>query len=144
MAIAPMLFTLLCNRQRDLAHVKPAFLAALSSSSSFCSSSLLLLHRLFLRAVSPFPQCLANTTTKMVDAMEEYEKEAGCVPILHPEVKPVINRTSATHANNRKMRERRWRVYNGAVLQLVYGNSDAPCKTTGGGEGGVGKLAMLK
>lgn len=147
MAIAPLLFLLLCNTQRDLAHAKSAFSAALSSFSSFYSSSPPPPPPpLFVSpsAASPFPQCLANTTTKMVDAMEEYEKEAGCVPILHPEVKPVITRSSATHANNRKMRERRWRVYNGAVLQLVYGNSDAPCKTTGGGEGGVGKLAMLK
>ncbi|XP_039457020.1 palmitoyltransferase ZDHHC17 [Oreochromis aureus] len=31
----------------------------------------------------------ASITTKMADAMEEYEKEAGCVPILHPEeIKP--------------------------------------------------------
>ncbi|KAI3366488.1 hypothetical protein L3Q82_000622 [Scortum barcoo] len=38
---------------------------------------------------SLFPQCSASTTTKMADAMEEYEKEAGCVPILHPEeIKP--------------------------------------------------------
>jgi len=36
--------------------------------------------------VIPFPQCTAVPTTKMADAMEEYEQEAGCVPILHPEV----------------------------------------------------------
>ncbi|MED6271651.1 hypothetical protein CHARACLAT_022399 [Characodon lateralis] len=39
-----------------------------------------------LRLASCFPQCSATVTTKMADAMEEYEKEAGCVPILHPEV----------------------------------------------------------
>lgn len=115
MAVAPLLFSWLCNTQRDLAHAKSAFSAALSSSSSFYSSSP---PPLFVSpsAASPFPQCLANTTTKMVDAMEEYEKEAGCVPILHPEVKPFISRSSATHANNRKMRERGWRVCHGAVF----------------------------
>lgn len=54
----------------------------------FDSSSLLLL-LLCLFPPTPascFPQCSANITTKMADAMEEYEKEAGCVPILHSEV----------------------------------------------------------
>ncbi|TKS91065.1 Palmitoyltransferase ZDHHC17 [Collichthys lucidus] len=44
---------------------------------------------LFAQEASRFPQCSASITTKMADAMEEYEKEAGCVPILHPEeIKP--------------------------------------------------------
>lgn len=54
-------------------------------------------------AASRFPQCSANITTKMVDAMEEYEKEAGCVPILHPEVKPFVLLFVRTPANIPKM-----------------------------------------
>lgn len=53
-----------------------------SSSSSSCCCSVCFP----LTPASWFPQCSANITTKMADAMEEYEKEAGCVPILHSEV----------------------------------------------------------
>lgn len=72
----------------------------------------------------------------MVDAMEEYEKEAGCVPILHPEVKPYVLLFVRTPANIPKMCWTSLHVCNSAILQLVYGNSDAPCKTTGGGVSG--------
>lgn len=65
--------------------------------------------------------------------MEEYEKEAGCVPILHPEVKPFILPSVRTHANIHKIRRTSLHICNSSILQLVYGNSDAPCETTGGG-----------
>lgn len=77
----------------------------------------------------------------MVDAMEEYEKEAGCVPILHPEVKPLILLSVRTHANIRKMCRVRLHVCNSSFLQLVYGKSDTPCKTIGGGGGGGSQVA---
>lgn len=48
---------------------------------------------------SCFPQCSASITTKMADAMEEYEKEAGCVPILHPEVWSLGFTPSDEHMN---------------------------------------------
>lgn len=50
-------------------------------------------------AASSFPQCTSTLTTKMADVMEEYEKEAGCVPILHPEVGAADSSSSHTHLN---------------------------------------------
>lgn len=82
---------------------------------------------------SRFPQCSANITTKMADAMEEYEKEAGCVPILHPEVWSSDFTPSHTHMNIHKTYYSRLRLGGCVILLCFYGNSDAPCKTTGGG-----------
>lgn len=76
----------------------------------------------------------------MVDAMEEYEKEAGCVPILHPEVKPIILLSVRRHMNIHKICRTSLYVCKSASLQLVYGNSDVPCKTT---DGGVAKDAKV-
>ncbi|KAL4659567.1 palmitoyltransferase ZDHHC17-like [Arapaima gigas] len=43
----------------------------------------------FARASLCYPQCPTSPSGKMADAVDEYEKEAGCVPILHPEeIKP--------------------------------------------------------
>lgn len=69
----------------------------------------------------------------MADAMEEYEKEAGCVPILHPEVCSFDFKPSYTHMNIHKTDYTRLRVGACVILLCFYGNSDAPCKTTGGG-----------
>lgn len=92
-------------------------------------------------SASRFPQCLANITTKMVDAMEEYEKEAGCVPILHPEVKPFILLYVRKHANIHKICRTSLHVCNSANWLMVYVNSDAPCKTTGVCAGGGSQVA---
>lgn len=53
----------------------------------------------FYYAASRFPQCSAKFTTKMAEAMEEYEKEAGCVPILHPEVRLLYSMSTHKHVN---------------------------------------------
>ena len=116
-----------------LAHPSSMFFNRIpsSSSSSFSSSG-------STNAASRFPQCLANITTKMVDAMEEYEKEAGCVPILHPEVKPFNLLSVRTHANIYNICRASLHVCDITILQLVNGNSNAACKTTvWGGGGGV-------
>lgn len=82
---------------------------------------------------SRFPQCSANITTKMAVAMEKYEKEAGCVPILHPEVWSSDFTPSHTHINIPKTYYSRLRLGGCVILLCFYGNSDVPCKTTGGG-----------
>lgn len=69
----------------------------------------------------------------MADAMEEYEKEAGCVPILHPEVWSLHFMPSHGHMNIHKTRRAGLCVGGCVNLPCFFGNSDAPCKTTGGG-----------
>lgn len=80
-----------------------------------------------------FPQCSASSTTKMADAMEEYEKEAGCVPILHPEVWHLDSapRTDTSSRTNYVTPVRAWVAV--CFLSCFVRNSDAPCTTIGGG-----------
>lgn len=82
---------------------------------------------------SRFPQCTANITTKMADAMEEYEKEAGCVPILHAEVWSLDFASSFTRFNVGKTRQAAACSGGCVILSCFRGNRGAPCKTTGGG-----------
>lgn len=86
-----------------------------------------------LHAASRFPQCSANLTTKMADAMEEYEKEAGCVPILHPEVWSLDFMSSHRHTNIYKTHHTRLCAGGCGGLPCFFRNSDAPCRNNGGG-----------
>ncbi|TNN30096.1 hypothetical protein EYF80_059755 [Liparis tanakae] len=87
-----------------------------------------------LHAASRFPQCTANITTKMADAMEEYEKEAGCVPILHPEVCSPDGASPRGHTRRRTSGRgaRGLRVFESLVWRLR-----CPLQEQRGGGGGT-------
>lgn len=53
-----------------------------------------------------FPWCPARSSSKMADALDEFEKEAGCVPILHPEVEKNATFTFVHHNNDPKRRRK--------------------------------------
>ncbi|PWA14699.1 hypothetical protein CCH79_00014347 [Gambusia affinis] len=73
---------------------------------------------------------LATVTTKMADAMEEYEKEAGCVPILHPEVSSGSSTPLHGDMNTPKTGSvGAARCFSGPLLETP----NAPCITTDGG-----------